>query len=146
MIVRVRFFTRLREITGTGEESLQLESGATVRTALEALSARHGEAYREYVFAQEPAGFQLQFLVNGRSIAQMEGFETKLRDGDTLAIVPPVGGGHNCTRLKSGPQAVRRSIVSGREPVQFCGLTIASFSKRAGRNWLEYRSETRLQG
>jgi molybdopterin converting factor small subunit len=35
----------------------------------------------------------LQFLVNGRSITTMQGFKTRLREGDSVAIIPPVGGG-----------------------------------------------------
>ena len=101
LIVKVRFFTRLREITGKSEEPVELCSGSTVRRALEALSAKHGREFDEYVLTDEPGGFQLQFLVNGRSVAQMQGLETELRDGDTLAIVPPVGGG----QISSTPKA-----------------------------------------
>jgi len=35
----------------------------------------------------------LQFLVNGKSITTMQGFKTKLKEGDSVAIIPPVGGG-----------------------------------------------------
>lgn len=119
MIVIVRFFTRLREITGRSEEAVELGNGATVKMALEALSARYGEEYARYVFANEPAGFQLQFLINGRSIAQMEGLETKLRDGDTLAIVPPVGGGQassgRLSQNKSGNLVSCKSLTKSTE-------------------------------
>jgi molybdopterin converting factor small subunit len=35
----------------------------------------------------------LSFLVNGKNINALEGFNTKLKQGDTIAILPPVGGG-----------------------------------------------------
>jgi len=35
----------------------------------------------------------LQFLINGRSASALDGLDTKLEDGDVLAIIPPVGGG-----------------------------------------------------
>lgn len=91
--VKVRFFTRLREITGTSEELLELPARTTVRTVLERLSAKHGRDFEEYLSAYDQSGFQLQFLVNGRSVANIQGLETEVKDGDTLAIVPPVGGG-----------------------------------------------------
>ncbi|MDH5419483.1 MAG: MoaD/ThiS family protein, partial [Candidatus Bathyarchaeota archaeon] len=34
-----------------------------------------------------------QILINGRGIKALQGFETKLKEGDTVAIFPPVGGG-----------------------------------------------------
>jgi len=35
----------------------------------------------------------LQLLVNGKSVSLSEELETRLREGDEVAIVPPVGGG-----------------------------------------------------
>jgi len=98
MQISVRFFTVLREITGKREEVLQFSSGekATVRLVLLKLAQTYGRDFCDYVFAAstgEVRGF-LQFLVNGKSVAALEGgLETRLADGDVLAIVPPVGGG-----------------------------------------------------
>ena len=35
----------------------------------------------------------LLFLVNGKNINILQGFDTELKQGDTIAILPPVGGG-----------------------------------------------------
>jgi molybdopterin converting factor small subunit len=35
----------------------------------------------------------IQFLVNGVSIRNLQGIRTKLKDGNVVAIVPPIGGG-----------------------------------------------------
>lgn len=97
MHVLVRFFTTLREITGKSEETLEFARGETVTVAsvLKRLAERHGKSLVEYVYdgrTGEVRGF-LQFLVNGRSASSFEGLDTKLADGDVLAIIPPVGGG-----------------------------------------------------
>ncbi|MGD0159944.1 MAG: ubiquitin-like small modifier protein 1 [Candidatus Bathyarchaeia archaeon] len=97
MRVSVRFFTTLRELTGKKEESLEFPRGkaVTVESVLERLKELHGKRLMEYVCdpkTGEVRGF-LQFLVNGRSTASFEGLQTKLSDGDVLAIIPPVGGG-----------------------------------------------------
>ncbi len=96
MRVSVRFFTSLREITGKKEETLELPNiEITVRQLLEILSSLHGKEFVEYVYdirSQNVKGF-LQFLVNGKSTSTTEGLETVMRDGDVLAILPPVGGG-----------------------------------------------------
>jgi len=97
MRVSVRFFTSLREITGKREQALEFSSGETVTVdvVLKRLAERYGKSFAEYVFDSktgEVKGF-LQFLVNGRSASTLNGLNTKLADGDVLAIIPPVGGG-----------------------------------------------------
>lgn len=97
MRVSVRFFTSLRELTGKREETLEFSGNEkiTIGLVLERLSKRYGREFVDYVFDRktgEVKGF-LQFLVNGRSASTLSGLDTPLRDGDVLAIVPPVGGG-----------------------------------------------------
>jgi molybdopterin synthase sulfur carrier subunit len=95
--VQVRFFTSLREITNKKEERLKFPEGekVTVDTILKTLAQRHGKRFVEYIYdakTDEVKGF-LQFLVNGKSAATLNGLQTELEDGDVLAILPPVGGG-----------------------------------------------------
>ncbi len=97
MQVKVRFFTSLREIVGKREEALTFDVNdkVTVALVLKNLAKEYGVTFSEYVYNDKtgrPNGF-LQFLVNGTSTATLIGFETELKDGDVLAILPPVGGG-----------------------------------------------------
>ena len=62
---------------------------------LKTLSQKYGKPFIEYVYdgkTGQPKNF-LQFLVNGNSTSTLNGLETELKDGDVLAILPPVGGG-----------------------------------------------------
>jgi sulfur-carrier protein len=95
--VKVRFFTNLREIVNKREETLTFASGdkVTVDLVLRTLAQKYGKPFMEYVYngkTGQPKNF-LQFLVNGTSTSTLNGLETELRDGDVLAILPPVGGG-----------------------------------------------------
>jgi molybdopterin synthase sulfur carrier subunit len=95
--VSVRFFTSLREITGRREEILQFagNEAVSVDKVLRKLAERYGKGFAEYVYdgrTGEVKGF-LQFLVNGRSSSTLNGLDTELKNGDVLAIIPPVGGG-----------------------------------------------------
>jgi MoaD family protein len=79
------------------EETLKFPEGekVTVDMILKTLSKRYGERFVEYIYDRETGeakGF-LQFLVNGKSAAILNGLQTELEDGDVLAILPPVGGG-----------------------------------------------------
>ncbi|MBT0158697.1 MoaD family protein [Candidatus Bathyarchaeota archaeon A05DMB-2] len=97
MRVSVRFFTSLREIVGKREETLEFPEGekVTVDTVLKVLAQRYGKRFVEYVYEDDNRAVKgfLQFLVNGQSASTINGLQTMLRDGDVLAILPPVGGG-----------------------------------------------------
>jgi sulfur-carrier protein len=95
--VKVRFFTNLREIVNKREETLTFGNGerVTVDLVLKTLTQKYGGPFMEYVYngkTGQPKNF-LQFLVNGASTSTLNGLETALKDGDVLAILPPVGGG-----------------------------------------------------
>jgi sulfur-carrier protein len=95
--VKVRYFTNLREIVGKREETLTFSNGekVTVFSILKQLSSHYGEHFQKYVYDAEtgqPRNF-LQFLINGTSTSTLNGQQTELKDGDVLAILPPVGGG-----------------------------------------------------
>ncbi|MEM2102726.1 MAG: ubiquitin-like small modifier protein 1 [Candidatus Bathyarchaeia archaeon] len=94
MKVTVKLFTTLRELAGKGEVTVETNNKLTVATRLRKLEERYGEEFKEYVYDESGnvKGF-LQFLINGKSIETFEGLKTKLNDGDTVAILPPVGGG-----------------------------------------------------
>lgn len=94
MKVAVRFFTILREITGKREEEIETSNAIKIQDVLNHLSKLYGSKFVDYVYDEkgDPRGY-LQFLINGRSITTLQGFETKLKDGDRVAIIPPVGGG-----------------------------------------------------
>ncbi|TET25176.1 MAG: MoaD/ThiS family protein [Candidatus Bathyarchaeum sp.] len=94
MKVEVKFFTSLREITGKKVDEIQLQNTVTVDELLTLLSEKYGKNFREYIYNKkgDVQGF-LSFLVNGKNINIMQGFDTKLQENDVVAILPPVGGG-----------------------------------------------------
>ncbi len=81
MRCRVLVFARLAEALGAGELPLDLPEGATVGDALEALARAHGPV------AQMRAS--LAVAVNERYARPA----AAVRDGDTIALIPPVSGG-----------------------------------------------------
>ena len=92
--VTVKFFTTLREIVGKKEEQIQLVKPMSVEALLKQLSKTYGKEFTDYVYDElGNARGHLQFLVNGKSVTTLQGFRTKLKEGDQIAILPPVGGG-----------------------------------------------------
>jgi MoaD family protein len=94
MRINIKFFTILREITGKREERIQFSKAINVEELLNLLSEKYGESFVSYVCDdRKKTRDSLQFLLNGRNIAALNGFKTKLKDGDEIAIIPPIGGG-----------------------------------------------------
>jgi molybdopterin synthase sulfur carrier subunit len=94
MKIEVRFFTSLREITGKKVDEIQLQRVITVEELLTLLSKKYGKNFREYIYNKKGKvqGF-LSFILNGKNINVLQGFDTELKEGDIIAILPPVGGG-----------------------------------------------------
>ena len=81
MQVTVRFFATVRDVVGAGERKVRLPDGATLRALLDSIFSEH-PALR----GSEPT---LLLAVNH----EFADPATVLREGDEVAIMPPVSGG-----------------------------------------------------
>jgi molybdopterin converting factor subunit 1 len=82
MLIQVRLFAMLRERAGRESVELQLDEGATVQDALDAVGRGH----------------DLDDLIGRLPVVaavnrEYAGEESVLTDGDELALIPPVSGG-----------------------------------------------------
>ncbi len=93
MRVKVRYFTTLRELAGTAEEEVEMKSGASLASLIEEIAGKYGKAARDYLYHEGKVDPSIYFLVNGASAKASSGVDTELKDGDTVAIIPPIGGG-----------------------------------------------------
>ena len=93
-MVEVRFFTTLRDLMQTKRDEVTVSSATTVEDLVALLSKKYGRGFREYVYdASGKLKPHFKYLVNGRSITSLKGVKTRLTNEDTVAIIPPVGGG-----------------------------------------------------
>ncbi len=93
--VLVKLFASLRDIVGEREVRIEVAEGATVKDVLDAMIRRYGSAFKRQVVdpATEELQSSIRVLVNGRDVSFLKGLKTKVGDDDTVAILPPVGGG-----------------------------------------------------
>jgi MoaD family protein len=91
--VKVRYYALARDAAGKSDEVISMPEGSTVLGLVHALVMLHG-FLRDYVFDDKglPRDY-LMFSINDVDIVGLEGFETALRDGDTVRVMPPIGGG-----------------------------------------------------
>ena len=94
-IIEFVFYSAFKRITG--EKKISLEVGSTVRDAIDALITKFGNEMENLLL--ESTGIikrSLIFSLNGIDIRKLKGFNTSLKPGDSIALVPAVAGGrHN---------------------------------------------------
>jgi len=81
MKVKVRFYSRHREIVGKAEGEIEVEEGVTINNLMEKLIERYPEL--------EKIRDSTLYSLNHRYAKGDE----RLKDGDEMAIFPPVEGG-----------------------------------------------------
>lgn len=92
--VKVTFSSVMMRVTG-GEKTVELEAG-TLRELFANLVSRYGDDFKERVL--EPTGEPRRFVniyVNGRDMRFLQGFDSKLKDGDEVTVLPAVSGGRH---------------------------------------------------
>jgi molybdopterin synthase sulfur carrier subunit len=93
MIVTVKFFATLRDITGKKDPiEVELEDGATITQLLDKLYLN--SAIKKAMVAEDKkVKSDITILRNGREIKFLDGPETELSSGDEISIFPLVAGG-----------------------------------------------------
>lgn len=97
MAVTVKFFANFREAAGREQE--RVEGVADVASLIDELVRRFGKKLVEQLYERGTRRLRetVHILVNGRGINLLEGLNTHLKDGDVIAIFPPVSGGGSLT-------------------------------------------------
>ena len=87
----MKFFGSFREIWGEKEKEIELQSGSNIGKLLEFLCDSSNR--RDQIFNGGEIKSYLAIMKNGKHIQHLNGLGTKLAEGDTIVIFPPVGGG-----------------------------------------------------
>lgn len=98
MIIKVRFYTTLRELAGSREEELTIKEDLTLADIIEVIASKYEKA-RKYLYQKgeiRKTDPSIYFLINGKNSRSLSGLHTKLKNNDVLEIIPVpriVGGG-----------------------------------------------------
>jgi len=97
MQVRFKPFGSLRRKIGEKEMVLDLNEGATVGDALDEVLEKSEEEVRHIFMTEGKLSGNLILMLNKTSVESLEGEDTKLHDGDEIALLPHIQGGEgNC--------------------------------------------------
>ena len=89
--VIVKVFGALRDVHRASEQSVALGADRTIRDLLAILRESNQELVQKLEVGL--ADGYLSCLVNGRNVNFLDGLDTALAEGTTIAFLPPVGGG-----------------------------------------------------
>ncbi len=95
MRVKVHYLGLVKTYTNKGQDDLELSEGAKLSDLLSKLAANFGKPFDAEIY--EPAKREVKamftVMVNGVIMGQLDGVETKLKDGDNVIIMPLMTGG-----------------------------------------------------
>ena len=89
MTLELRFFATFREAVGQKTLEREYPEDATVGDVLTDLT----DEYDMDLFEDGDLRPQLSIMKNGKEVVHLDGLDTRLGDGDTLSVFPPVAGG-----------------------------------------------------
>jgi len=94
MALTIKFIGAFRHISGKTQLTLQFKKGASIQDVVNHLSQQIPELRSTFcdVDLNEPHSNSL-ILINSKEISILNGYETKLNDGDEVVFVPVVHGG-----------------------------------------------------
>ena len=94
MPLTVKFIGALRHLSGKTQFTTNFQDEISIRGLLEKISQEIPELKRTFCDQElNDSRSNSLILVNGREISVLNGFETKLSDGDEIVFVPVFHGG-----------------------------------------------------
>ena len=96
MKIKVEFLGHVRNVIGSNrEEEIEISEGSSIADLLMMLSEKYGEPFKKAVYEKSGSDVKPNYIitVNGYLLNQLNGVETKLKNGDQVILLPIVSGG-----------------------------------------------------
>ncbi|HLN88871.1 MAG TPA: MoaD/ThiS family protein [Candidatus Binatia bacterium] len=94
MSLTVKFIGALRHLSGKTQFSITFQDGISIKELLNKINQEMPKLKRTFTDQElNDSRSNSLILVNGGEISVLNGYETKLREGDEIVFVPVVHGG-----------------------------------------------------
>ena len=94
MSLTIKFIGALRHISGKNQFNINFQDGLSINELVERISQELPDLKRTFSDKElNDSRSNSLILVNGREISVLNGYETKLNDGDEIVFIPVVHGG-----------------------------------------------------
>jgi molybdopterin synthase sulfur carrier subunit len=94
--VKVEYLGHIKNLVGSRrEEEVEISDDSSISDLLIVLSEKHGESFKKAVYEAGSKDIKSNFIatVNGYLLNQLNGVETKIKNGDHVVLMPIVSGG-----------------------------------------------------
>jgi MoaD family protein len=91
--VKVTFLATFRDVTGTSQTIVDIK-GDTVGDVMDALVMEYGDRFKNEILASD-GNFRkhIKVFLNGNFIDRSAPLKNPVKEGDTLALIPPIVAG-----------------------------------------------------
>ena len=96
MIIKVQYLGHIQHIIKSKrEEEISIEEGSSVKDLLFLLSEKYGLLFEDAIYQKGEADLKSNYMaaINCYLLNQLDGINTKLKNGDNLSLMPVVSGG-----------------------------------------------------
>ena len=93
MTIEVKFFSLLRLELKEAGTSYQLDNEITVQELIELLDREYDGLFSDKLIEASQIKTGTIILVDGDNVIHLNGLDTVIKDGATISIFPPSGGG-----------------------------------------------------
>ena len=95
MKVKVHYLGLVKTYTNKGQEDIELNDTSILSDLLGEIAQAFGKPFNTEVYDPSKREVKAMFtvMVNGVIIGQLSGVDTKLKDGDSVIIMPLMTGG-----------------------------------------------------
>jgi len=89
----VKAFATFRDLLGRGRIHVELSENSSILDLILKLDEMLNKGLANRLLRDRKLDPNVMILLNGREIKHLNGLNTKLKDGDVVAFIPPIAGG-----------------------------------------------------